>query len=278
MAGVADEITKVVLNVATERRRSEGFRSHYGISGAGHECPRNRWYSYRWADEEKFDPIRLMLFEHGRNEEEVAIQRLRQAGIKMVKNPFLAVDLGYGIMGTADGRVKGVPTDEETEYLLEIKTHSHTSFAKLKDGVKKAHPQHYTQMQLYMYGMDLKKAIYYAMNKNTDEIHIEIVEADDVHARAMLMESVEIAAAKMPPKKIKETKGFWICKSKCSFEEVCQYGREPKKTCRSCKHGSFNEDGELYCSSWEKMVPVAYQHDPETCLGEKKRYEKIEGF
>jgi hypothetical protein len=47
--------------------------------------------------------------------------------------------------------------------LLEIKTHAKKSFDELaKKGVKEAKWQHYVQMQVYLKGLNLKQALYFA--------------------------------------------------------------------------------------------------------------------
>ena len=65
--------------------------------------------------------------------------------------------------------------------MLEIKTHNAKSCGTLKrQGVQKSKPRHWAQMQTYMGMAQLKRALYFAVNKDTDE-HATI-ECDEVVA------------------------------------------------------------------------------------------------
>ena len=48
-----------------------------------------------------------------------------------------------------------------------------------RKGFYKAKPEHYVQMQMYMNKMKLNYGLYFAVNKNDDSIHGEIVEEDN---------------------------------------------------------------------------------------------------
>ncbi len=62
--------------------------------------------------------------------------------------------------------------------MLEFKTHSAKSFADLAaKGVEASKPQHVAQMQIYMHLTGITRALYVAVCKDTDALHIERVAA-----------------------------------------------------------------------------------------------------
>lgn len=67
---------------------------------------------------------------------------------------FAIEALGGHFGGHMDGAALGIPEAPKTWHVTEFKTHSAKSFAKLqKDGVQKAKPQHYAQMQIRSYSL-----------------------------------------------------------------------------------------------------------------------------
>ena len=67
--------------------------------------------------------------------------------------------------GSIDGIIeKGVPEAPTKRHILECKTHSLKSFKDLCDkGVQESKPQHWCQMQLYMHGTGIDRALYFAV-------------------------------------------------------------------------------------------------------------------
>ncbi len=75
----------------------------------------------------------------------------------------------------------------KTWHVLEFKTHGTKSFADLTaKGVLVSKPQHGAQMQIYMHLTGITRALYMAVCKNTDALHIERVEADPAMAERLL--------------------------------------------------------------------------------------------
>jgi hypothetical protein len=78
--------------------------------------------------------------------------------------------------GSLDGVAKGLPEAPKTPAVLEFKTHNDKSFTDLvKNKVQASKPQHYDQMNIYMGLMELDRALYMAVNKNTDDLYTEWV-------------------------------------------------------------------------------------------------------
>lgn len=122
-------------------------------------------------------------------------------------------------------------------------------------GVKRAQPTHYAQIQLYMgmshakdhwkpdihvwstWGLDapLKRGLYVAVNSDTSQIYAEVVEYDAEYARELYTKALRIITSTTPPERIAATAKYPPC-SFCDMKEVCHYGEPMKKDCRTCQH------------------------------------------
>jgi hypothetical protein len=97
----------------------------------------------------------------------------------------------------------GFPEAPRAWHVCEFKTHSEKSFLSLKrDGVAKAKPQHWAQMQTYMHLAGLERAFYLAVNKNTDELYQERLHYDAEAALRIMAKAERIIAANRPPARI----------------------------------------------------------------------------
>ncbi|TLG71837.1 hypothetical protein [Methylocystis sp. B8] len=142
-------------------------RTYLGASIIGEECESKLWYGFRWAmTPEQFDGRMLRLFQTGHHEEARMIDDLRRASLEVwdrdsdTGEQFGVSDVGGYFRGHADGFLVGVIEAPTTPHLFEAKTHNTKSFAKLKaEGVCKAKPLHYAQMQVYMHLMSLTRVL-----------------------------------------------------------------------------------------------------------------------
>ena len=225
-------------------------------STIGEKCARKIWYSFRWVRPVSFDGRMMSLFATGNFEEKRIISDLRKAGFTVgweqveVKHQDL-------MRGNIDGVVSktGMPW-----HILEIKTHSQSSFDRLEaKGVKESKRTHYAQMQIYMHLLTpppkearIVWALYVAKNKNTDAIYVERVAYDAEFAEWLLIEAKHIATAETPPAKISESCDAFDCQY-CEYRSYCHQGVTscegknlnklaaavlPVATCRSCKFSS----------------------------------------
>ena len=137
-----------------------------------------------------------------------------------------------------------VTLDRETDdeiILLEAKTLANRGFQELREkGVKEAHPQYYTQVQLYLHALGLDKAYLVARNKETpktrlwdhyyEEIHYdrEFVEAE-LERLAELDAKIENHVEIDPPFSPKEN---WQCRRPwCPYAKIChpEYYQQKQK-------------------------------------------------
>src|ERR1700720_1350337 len=164
--------------------KNDKFRAHLGASLIGRECAREVWYGWHWVTAPFFDGRMLRLFNRGHLEEPRFVALLLTIGVKVYQvdqngKQFRIKGHKGHFGGSMDGVVVGIPEMPEEPILAEFKTHGEKSFVKLvKEGVMAAKWEHYVQVNIYMGKNNLRFALYMAVNKNTDEIHAEIVEFD----------------------------------------------------------------------------------------------------
>jgi hypothetical protein len=325
------------INAELEARAENGNRAHLGGSLIGRKCYRQLWYSFRWANTEKFNGRMLRLFERGHKEEFRFVNYLKMAGINVRAysqrllwrqwdwgitpettiagdkvdpshceyqlipwedddwwKPDLApVDVtddplhveraaeqgvklsqwrikdvnghfGGSLDGLADadfdvevetvttGRVS-IPAGEE--FLLEFKTHNTKSFVNLINvGVREAKPEHWAQMQIYMHKRQLKHALYMAVNKNDDDLYLEIVAVDPAEGPKLLEKASEIINAPKPPPRIGNNPSWYDCKF-CPRLKICHYAEPMEKNCRTCQFAKPVENGQWQCTKWNAIIP-----------------------
>jgi hypothetical protein len=147
--------------------------------------------------------------------------------------------------------------------VLEIKTAGSKPFAKLvKNGVELEKPEHFAQMQLYMRGTGMVKALYLAVCKDTDSIHTEVIDFDQVAANAAIAKARRVLESSQPPAKISDHPSWWKCKF-CDHRPHCQGEQAPEVSCRTCVHATpeidENRAGLWTCSKLEKGLTLAKQ-------------------
>lgn len=234
------------------RGDEDPFRSHYGASLAGRECDRELWYKYHWTTAKKFDGRMIRLFNRGHLEEGRFIALLLMIGCEVWShdadgNQFRISDFGGHLGGGLDCVIRGLPECPDTPVLGEFKTHGDKSFtALLIKGVKESKPEHYVQMTLYMGKNGLTRAIYFAVNKNTDEIHAEWVTFNQLDYDRYMERSGRIIFAKVAPKRISESPGWFKCKM-CDEASTCHSGAEPSRNCRTCQWSYPAPEGGWFC-------------------------------
>lgn len=224
------------------RGKDEGNRSHLGASLIGKDCDRHLWYGFNWANRPTFEGRTLRLFNRGHIEEGRFIAMFMMIGCQFFQyespgKQYRISDAGGHFGGSGDGVVMGIPDlDPNTPCLAEFKTHSEKNFKKVQGaGVKEAKLEHWVQMQVYMRKMGLAVAIYCAVNKNDDDIFMEIVNLDITAAEFYLARARRIIPMREAPKKIAESTGAYQCKF-CDHKPICKLGVQPEQNCRTCEH------------------------------------------
>ncbi len=232
--------------------KEDDWRDHLGASLIGRECARELWYSFRWTTLKKFDGRMLRLFNRGHLEEPRFIALLMMIGCQVWqvdengKQFRITGHMGH-FGGSMDGVVLGVPDLPNTPVLAEFKTHGEKSFTKLvANGVMSAKWEHFIQMTIYMGKNNIHWGLYCAVNKNTDEIHMELVQFDPMQYQRYLDRSVATIEALTPPPKLNESPGWFGCKF-CDHKPVCHGKDSPAVNCRTCKYSGVLPEGKWQC-------------------------------
>lgn len=243
------------------RTDSSPHRYHLGASIIGRECPREIWYSFRWATRKRHTGRLLRLFNRGHLEEARCIALLKAAGLQVWQhdqqgNQFRITAAGGHFGGSLDCVIQGIPEMPDVPVVGEFKTHNDKSFAKLVEtGVQAAKWEHLIQTQIYMGRMNLQFALYLATNKNTDELYAEIIPfAQETHTRYMNRAYGIIAAAE-PPVRVNESPTWFVCRM-CDHLGVCHKQLLPDRTCRSCIN-SYPHDGGVWICKAKSCTPDA---------------------
>lgn len=249
------------------RQDTDLFRSHMGASGIGKECARAVWYDFRWATAKRFEGRMIRLFNRGHLEEARFIALLLTIGCNVIQQDengkqFRISDFGGHYGGSGDGMADGIPDlPPGTRALTEFKTHNDKSFKKLKDvGVREAKFEHYVQMQQYMRKMGLVVGVYFAVNKNDDEIYAEIVTLDSELADKFTHRAIQIIPMQQPPEKLNQSAGWFGCKF-CDHRPVCHLGAPPERNCRTCAHSVAKDDGKWWCENQDRRVKMLFPAD-----------------
>ncbi len=257
---------------------AEGNRGYLGASIIGNECGRALWYGFRWCGAEDIEGRVFRLFETGDREEPRMVANLRAIGCEVHEvNPATGRQFGFKACGGhfgghMDGCARRIPEAPEAWHVLEFKTHNTKSFAKLKSaGVRASKPVHYAQMQVYMHLSGMRRALYLAVCKDTDELYAERVTYWTTDADALMSRAERIIAATRPPAKITDKPDDWRCRF-CCHKDLC-HGAEPpgpavpcEISCRNCVHATPEMDtdhGRWSCA--KHGVTMSYAQQATAC-------------
>lgn len=251
----------------TFEARSEQPRPHLGASQLGHHCPRYLWLSFRWAISESFTGRILRLFRRGHDEERYFVDDLRAAGVDVSEiDPSTGkqyrVNFSAHVSGSTDGvALSGIPEAPRTPHLLEFKTHSKKSFDELeKKGVQQSKPMHFIQMQVYMHGTGLTRAVYGAVCKDDDRLYFERVRYDEAVAELYINRGISITKANHMVEPVAGASPDWY---QCKFCAAYSFCYEKQLTtnvnCRTCAHSTATDSG-WYCVRWDGDIPIDAQY------------------
>lgn len=253
------ELVQKVEQTRREAARTSDsrWRPHLGASIIGRPCDREIWYSFRWVKDpvDTTDGQLLRLFERGQLEEERFVSELRALGngIEILdKDPrtgeqFTVWADWQHFGGSMDGCGRNIPYRGKEWHVLEFKTHNSKSFNKLRtDGVRVAKFEHYAQMQTYMRLTGMRRALYCAVCKETDELYYEVVYFDEVVAHQLAVRAEKIVFDPVAPARISDSPDSEKCQW-CSYKDICFKDEQPVQNCRTCKYSRPERDGEWRC-------------------------------
>ena len=251
--------TREAIYAAYEKDSGDGFRSHLGASIIGKECERALWYDFRWVTQAKHPGRLLRLFETGQLEEARLVSNLRATGATVLEvdpetgRQFRVAAHGGHFGGSLDGIALNLLEAPKTWHVLEFKTHSKKSFNDLlSKKVQASKPQHYAQMQIYMHLTGISRTMYLAVNKDTDELYVERLEADRACAENLLSKAQRVIFAATPLPRISDDPSWYQCRL-CDHAPVCHGKQAAEINCRTCLHATPVE-GAWHCARHNKSL------------------------
>jgi hypothetical protein len=247
----------------------DGHRNHLGASLIGDICNRRLWYGFRWVKSSVFDGRMQRLFNRGHKEEARFIEWLEGIGFKVWEHGEGGTQHRItGVEGHFGGSLDGIGQAPEWlallakigRFLLEFKTYNQKQFDKLKtDGVKKTKPKHWVQMCTYGGKYGFRYAVYMAINKNDDEIYIEVVELDWKVGEEAEHRAYAVISSDAPPPRYSELPSHIECKF-CDYLDVCHKGAAYEVNCRSCKFASPVKNGGWWCGLYSQVNGPLPEH------------------
>lgn len=245
----------------------DGPRAHLGASILGHACARYCWYTFRWVKYFQHTGRMLRLFQRGHKEELRFIEYLRGIGFAVTDRDEQGNQFRISFAdGHGGGSLDGIATPPQRyglpgRVLTEYKTNgTGKSFGDLcANGVALAKPQHYAQMSLYGYKMGLRVGVYMNVNKNDDDMHVEVVELDWRLGASLEEKAARIIAAQTAPERLSSSPAYSACKF-CDYKEVCHSSANVvlDRNCRSCCNARAVSAGQWFCAHYNANIPKEY--------------------
>lgn len=249
-------------------------RHHLGASVIGNQCSRYIWMHFRWVLEEIVKPRMARLWHRGHREEPVIIQQLRGIGftIKDItengEQIKIARDSADGHFGGSLDALAMLPTRyglPQFWILLEMKTVGSKYFKDMLNlGVFKAREQYYRQMCVYAYKLSqqgtyglITHALFYAVNKDTDEVDIEFIKLDHKLGQEEVEKAEAIAKQYYPPLRLSENASDFRCKM-CMMHRLCHLNEPYRKNCRSCRFAEPVAQGQWQCHHHNAIIPKEF--------------------
>jgi len=250
-----------------------------GASQLGQDCGRAVWYSFHWTTKAAHSGRMLRLFNRGHIEEARFIAMLLTVGMPVYQQDAegkqFRIQFGDGHGG---GSGDGVTHYNNNPALIEAKTHNEKSFIELAGsleswraylvgeghfkgkGVREAKPEHFVQSQIYLRKMGLTTCLYMAVNKNTDDLYIEIIALNSEHADQYIERGEKLIQMDKPPPRINNSPGYWKCVY-CDHKKVCHMKQAPDRNCRTCQHIKIGEKGTWHCTypTQQMVLPTEKQ-------------------
>ena len=260
----------LAIDSQIESRQGTGFRQHLGASIIGRPCARQIWYSFRWVKRQRHHARTLRLFDRGNLEEARFVRWLRQAGIHVVDTDpetgkqLRIEDHNGHFGGSLDAVLYDIPDLPGQWVEGEFKTHNLKSFNELKKHrVRKAKPEHFVQMQIYMHYMKLPAALYLAICKDDDELYTEVVEYMPEVALFYIDRARKIIDSPNPPERVQNASpGFFICRM-CDYEGICWDNDPIEMNCRTCVNSVPANEGLWHCRRYD--YPLNEQDQKRGC-------------
>jgi len=132
-------------------------------------------------------------------------------------------------------------------------------------GVEKSKPEHYAQMQVYMHGTGIDRALYVAVCKDNDRLYTERVRYDKELAEKLVARGKRIALSERMPPPISTDPSWYQCKF-CDAHSFCHDTKLTQHVnCRTCAHSTPKDDSTWRCERYECTIEIETQHGGKDC-------------
>jgi hypothetical protein len=240
----ADKVNAAVDAALTTDNAARTPRDYLGGSRLGHACERALQFEFSHAPKDEgqdFSGQLLRIFAIGHVLEDLAVAWLRGAGFDLYTRKGNRPDSGQFGFSVAGGRIRGhvdgiIAAGPEgfglaIPALWECKTMNAKNWRLcVKDGVTKSKPVYAAQIAVYQAYMDATvpgisaaPAVFTAINKDTAEMHHELVPFDADLAQRMSDRGVRILqatdAGELLPR-VAQNRDFFECRF-CPWAERC---------------------------------------------------------
>ena len=241
---MAERINALVDAALIAEREATPPRTYLGASRLGHACERALQFEFAGAPKDEgadFGGQTLRIFAIGHQLEDLAIRWLRAAGLDLYTRKGNRPDGGQFGFSVAGGRIRGHVDGIVAEApaalglrapaLWECKTMNAKNWREtVAKGVTVAKPVYAAQIALYQAymeatvpGISSNPALFTAINKDTAELHHELVPFDADLAQRMSDRAVRILratdAGELLPR-IAANRDFFECRF-CPWAERC---------------------------------------------------------
>lgn len=246
-----------------------GHSWRLGPSALEDECDRKVWYGFRWVNVDTRDARMRRLLDHGKLTEPRFEAWLKDAGCTVYtidpEAPMTRKNRQYRVRAVA-GHVSGfldgiilLPPQYNYPYplVLEMKSSGQKGFTPFKKegaSVEVVKPEHAQQAGWYGWKYNFRYSLYMSLNKNDDDLHVEIIENDFGKAALNELRFESIIRSQQPPTRIKENKTDFRCVM-CRHKAICHEGASYEKNCRSCDFGEPIPGGEWRCNFRSETIP-----------------------
>jgi hypothetical protein len=204
-SGIGIAVNAAIDAALIGRHRAEPPRHYVSTSGLGRECLRQIQYDYLAVPKDEgreFESKTLRIFEAGHRAEDVVAAWLRAAGFDLRTARSDGRQFGFSALdgrfcGHIDGCLVGGPVAMAYPALWENKALGAASWKEVvKRGVVLAKPVYAAQIALYQAYLELPNpALFTALNRDTLELHCELVAFDASLAQRASDRAVQVVRA-----------------------------------------------------------------------------------
>lgn len=229
LAAIVDAIDAGMQKANSEQPK----RQYLGASSIGKQCERELAYSYHQTPKDEgadFKGRTLRMFDMGHDGETRMAQYLFKAGFDLQTHEidgkqFGIADADSKFKGHLDGIINDGPKIKGLKYplLWENKALGSKTYAKMiSKGLKDASPTYYGQVQIYMGYKDLPRCMFTAINRDTGEIYVELVDFNAVDCQALIDKALRVVQSANPEELGKAGRGSddFVCKF-CDYRKRC---------------------------------------------------------